>query len=158
MTIHIRAATASDVSLIGDLIRELAIYEKLSDQVMFTQVQLEAELFGPSPAAFALIAEYQHAPAGFVLWFHNFSTFLGKRGIYIEDLYVRPEYRGHGIGKALFKAVVQRAIALGCARVEWQVLDWNRPAIDFYGRLGAHHKSQWQTYQLTGEALANAGV
>jgi GNAT superfamily N-acetyltransferase len=152
-TLHIRTATAADLPTIIRFIRELAEYEKLLHQVTLDPDHLAHELFGNAPVAFTLIAEIDSQPAGFLLGFYNFSTFLGRRGIYIEDVYVYPDYRGQRIGYRLLQTVAQKAVAEGCGRVEWQVLDWNQPSIDFYESLHARCKSDWLTYQLTGTAL-----
>ena len=151
--VHIRDATPADVPLILGFIRELAEYEKLSQQVVATEADIRDSLFGPRPAAECLIAEFQGKPAGFALFFHNFSTFLGKAGLYLEDLYVRPEVRGQGVGRKLLARLAQLALARGCGRFEWAVLDWNAPAIRFYGSLGARMLDDWRINRLTGEAL-----
>lgn len=151
--LNIRKATSDDLATIEAFIRNLAEYEKLSHEVTFDSKRLAQELFGPSPVAFVWIAEWEHTPVAFALCFYNFSTFLGKRGIYLEDLYVNPEHRGKSIGKALLRHIACQAVEEDCGRVEWQVLDWNEPSIEFYDALGAKQKSDWLTYQLTGEAL-----
>lgn len=152
-SLSIRKATPSDLSHIAKLIRDLAEYEKLLDEVTFDESRLHDELFGDAPVAFVWMAEWGDEPVGLALCFYNFSTFLGKRGIYIEDLFVDPDYRGKNIGKALMQKVAKQAIAEDCGRVEWQVLDWNQPSIDFYEKMNARNKSEWLTYQLTGDAL-----
>lgn len=152
--LHIRAATDADTALILLLIRALADYEKLSHEVVATEAGLREALFGPKPAAEVRIAEWQGKPVGFALFFHNFSTFLGKRGIYLEDLFVLPDFRGKGIGKALLVHLAGLATARGCGRFEWSVLDWNKPSIDFYKGLGAREMSDWRIYRTDGANLA----
>ena len=139
--------------MIFSFIQELAEFERLAHEVVGTAERLREHLFGPSPKAEALLAEVGGRPAGFVLFFHNFSTFLTQPGLYIEDLYVRAEFRGYGVGKALFAAVAKLALERDCGRVEWWVLDWNRKALDFYAALGAEPMSDWTVQRLTGEAL-----
>ena len=151
--LHIRTAQPDDVALILALIGELAEYEKLSDQVIAAPEQLAEHLFGPRPYAEVLIGEVDGQAAGFALFFHNYSTFLGKPGIYLEDLYVRPTARGAGLGKALLGRLAGLAVERGCGRLEWAVLDWNQPAIGFYQRLGAEPLDDWTQYRLTGPAL-----
>ena len=153
MSISIRPAQIDDVPLILQFIRELAEYEKLSHEVVATEAMLREHLFGPKPLAEVLIASNGNEPAGFALFFHNFSTFVGRPGIYLEDLYVRPAARGSGVGKALLRAVAQVAVDRNCGRLEWSVLDWNSPAIAFYERQGARPMSEWTVYRLTGEPL-----
>lgn len=156
----ISPAQSSDIALILSLIRELAEYERLEDQVSATEAGLRDSLFGARPAAHALIARVDGEPAGFALYFHNFSTFLGKHGLYLEDLYVRPGHRGRAIGKALLERLARIAVQRGCGRLEWAVLDWNRTARDFYERLGAQANPAWVNYRLSGtalEQLANGG-
>ncbi len=150
----IRAAGRSDVALILAFIRELAAYEKLSEEVVATEDTLAATLFGSHPAAEVLIAEVDGGPAGFALFFSNYSTFLGRPGIYLEDLFVRPEARGRGVGRALLSRLAAIARERGCGRLEWAVLDWNENAIRFYEKLGATAQTDWTTYRLTGEPLA----
>ncbi len=135
------------------LIRALAEYEKLEDQVVATESTLRQALFGPRPGAEAVIARSGGAPAAFALYFHNFSTFLGKPGLYLEDLFVRPAFRGRGIGKSLLAHLARLALERGCGRFEWAVLDWNEPARDFYESLGAGANAEWINYRMTGEAL-----
>ena len=149
----IRAATPADTGLILDFIRALADYERLAHEVVATEVGLCESLFGERPYAEVLLAFAGPEPAGFALFFHNYSTFLGRPGIYLEDLYVRPEHRGHGIGPALLARLARTALERGCGRLEWWVLDWNRPAIEVYERLGAVAMDEWTVYRLTGEAL-----
>ena len=136
------------------LVQALARYEKLSHEVVATEAALRETLFGQKPASEILIAEWNGQPAGFALFFHNYSTFLGKRGIYLEDLFVVPELRGKGIGRALLSQVAALAVERNCGRFEWAVLDWNEPAIRFYKGLGAREMSDWRIFRLTGDALA----
>ena len=153
MTLHIRAAEPADVPVIADLIRGLARFEKLEDEVKLTEALLAAGLFGPHPYAESVLAEVEGQPVGFALFFHNFSTFLARPGIYLEDLFVLPEHRGLGVGRALLTHLARLAVERGCGRLEWAVLDWNKEAISFYERLGARANSEWTTYRVTGEAL-----
>ena len=157
MSVVIREAEPSDLPVIADLIRGLARFEKLEDEVTMTDALLAKNLFGPRRYAETLIAEEGGSPVGFALFFHNFSTFLAKPGIYLEDLFVVPEQRGHGIGRALLQRLAQIAVERDCGRLEWAVLDWNRDAIGFYERLGAKPNSEWTVYRLTGEALTSLG-
>ena len=151
--IRIAAATLEDIPLILTLIRELAAFEHLEAQVQGTPEALRAALFGAAPSAAAVIARVAGEPAGFALYFYNFSTFLCKPGLYLEDLYVRPLYRGHGVGKRLLVHLAGLAVARECGRFEWAVLDWNRPARDFYESLGAAPNPEWINHRLTGDAL-----
>ena len=153
MHFSIRPATIDDVPVILALIRELAEYEKLSDEVVATDDVLRETLFGNQPGAEVLIASVDDQPAGFALFFHNFSTFLGLPGIYLEDLFVRPEFRGSGLGRTLLAYLARLATERRCGRLEWSVLDWNQPAIGFYKKLGAEAMSDWAVYRLTGDAL-----
>lgn len=153
MSFDLRFARVSDVPVIAELIRGLARFEKLESEVVMTEDLLAKNLFGPRPYAEALLAEDGGAVVGFALFFHNFSTFLAQPGIYLEDLFVIPERRGDGIGRALLERLAQIAVERGCGRLEWAVLDWNRAAIGFYERLGAQPNSEWTVYRLTGEAL-----
>jgi len=152
-SVRIRSAAPADAALILSLIRELADYEKMLDQVTATEAHIRTALFGPRPAAECVIAEFDGAPAGFALFFHNFSTFLGKPGIYLEDLYVKPALRGKGIGKRLLAHLAALTLSRGGERFEWSVLDWNEPAIRFYQSLGAQMLDAWKINRLTGEAL-----
>jgi GNAT superfamily N-acetyltransferase len=152
-TCQIREAGEADLPLIATLIRELAEYERLTHEVVMTEVGLGQALFGPRPYAEVAIAEVDGQPAGFALFFHSFSTFLGQPGLYLEDLFVRPEQRGAGAGRALLRHLAQLARDRGCGRLEWSVLDWNEPAIGFYKRLGAQPNDGWTVYRLTGQAL-----
>jgi GNAT superfamily N-acetyltransferase len=151
--IGIRVATEADVPLILSLIKDLARYEKLLDQVVATEAVLQESLFGPAPRAEVIIGSIQETPVGYALYFHSFSTFLGKAGMYIEDLYVQKAYRGKGLGKALLMYVAELAVKRGCKRLEWSVLDWNEPAIRFYESLGAVPMDGWTMYRLTGVRL-----
>jgi GNAT superfamily N-acetyltransferase len=153
VTPAIRPATPADLALIASFIRELAEYEKLSSEVRFDEAMLGDYLFGPRPYAEVLIAELDGEPQGFALFFHNFSTFEGRPGVYLEDLFIRPAARGKGLGKALMTAVAKLAIERGCARFEWWVLDWNAPSIAFYETLGAKPMDEWTVMRLEGEAL-----
>ena len=150
---EIRPATEDDVPIILSLIRELAAYERLSHEVVATEGLLRESLFGERRGAEVLIACCKGAPAGFALFFHNFSTFLGRPGIYLEDLYVKPEFRGRGIGRALLTHLARLAKERGCGRLEWAVLDWNEPAIKLYKSIGAVPMDEWTVYRVTGEAL-----
>jgi GNAT superfamily N-acetyltransferase len=150
----IRAATHTDLPAIAALIRALAAYERLEDGVAFDEATLREHLFGARPYAEVLIAEYDGSVVGFALFFHNYSTFEGKPGIYLEDLFVVPEFRGHGHGRALLARLARIAIERGCARLEWSVLDWNEPSIAFYRSLGAAPMDEWTVYRLTRAALA----
>ena len=149
----LRAATPADVGLLLDLIRELAVYEKEPDAAKATPDQLHEGLFGPRPTAEAVIAEWDGEPAGFALFFHNYSTWTGKPGLYLEDLFVRESVRGKGIGKALLLHLASIARERGCRRMEWSVLDWNTSAIEFYEALGAKPQSEWTVYRLDESAL-----
>jgi GNAT superfamily N-acetyltransferase len=160
-TLNLRPATPADVPQILAFIRDLATYEREPDAVQATEADLLRDGFGPTKRFDCLIAEWNAQPAGFALYFYNYSTWRGHAGIYLEDLYVTPEHRGKGIGKALLTRVAAIAVAEGCPRYEWAVLDWNQPSIDFYHSLGAVMKSEWKGMQVSGEALtalANASV
>ena len=154
----IRSARPGDGPLIHELVRGLAEYERLAHELEATPAQFEAALFGPSPRAFCDIAEWEQdgsrTAAGLALWFYNFSTFRGRHGIYLEDLFVRPEHRGRGIGKALLVRLAQRCVEESLPRLEWSVLDWNQPAIEFYRSLGAKPMDEWTVFRLTDAALA----
>jgi len=148
--------TKKDVPLIRALILELAEYERaLPGEAPVTEKDLEKTLFGKRPAAEVLIAYLGKEPAGFALFFHNYSTWLGKRGIYLEDLFVRPSARKHGVGFALLRALARLAVERDCGRLDWSVLTWNELAISFYKRIGAKHMDDWTTFRLTGDALAH---
>ena len=149
----IRQAKADDAGLILSFIRELAEYEKLSNEVVATEQSLRETLFGDPRYAEALIGEYQGKPVAFALFFHNYSTFMGKPGLYLEDLYVKPEMRGKGLGKIMLSYLANIAVERGCGRFEWWVLDWNRPALDFYQKIGAVPMSEWTVHRVTGDAL-----
>jgi GNAT superfamily N-acetyltransferase len=153
MTVSIRPATRADVPLILALIRGLADYEKLAHEVVATEDALASTLFGEPRRAEVAIAEIDGATAGFALFFHNYSTFLAQPGVYLEDLFVLPEMRGRGAGKALLVHLARLAVDRGCGRFEWTVLDWNEPAIGFYRSLGAVDMKGWQLNRLTGDAL-----
>jgi GNAT superfamily N-acetyltransferase len=146
------------VPLILALVKELAEYERLAHTAVATEDLLHEQLFSERPAAEAIIAEVDGAPAAFAVFFQNFSTFLGQNGIYLEDLFVRPQFRGHGAGKALLQHLARLALERGCGRMEWSVLDWNEPAIAFYEALGASPMTEWTTYRLAGDALAALGA
>lgn len=154
----IRSATSADLPLIAALIRELAEYEKLAHEVRFDEAVLAQKLFGPRPFAEVLIGELEGAAQGFALFFHNFSTFEGKPGIYLEDLFVRPAARGSGLGTALLRRLALIAQERDCARLEWSVLDWNAPAIDFYRALGARPMDEWTVMRVDGEALRQLAI
>jgi len=151
--VEIRIGEPRDVALITQLIRELARYEKLEHEVAATEEKVAKALFGKRPYAETLIAEVNGEPAGFALFFHNFSTFLAQPGIYLEDLFVKPEQRSHGVGRALLERLAQIAVQRDCGRLEWAVLDWNEDAIRFYERLGAKPNAEWTVYRLADESL-----
>ena len=153
-TFTIRFAQAADIGLILDFIKALAEYEKMADQVVASEALLREGLFEKQQAE-VLIGELDGKPVGFALFFHNFSTFLGRAGIYLEDLYVLPEYRGRGFGKGLLKKLAQLALERGCGRLEWWVLDWNQPSIDFYRSLGAQPMDDWTVFRVAGDTLMN---
>jgi GNAT superfamily N-acetyltransferase len=153
MTLRIRPGELADVTVIADLIRGLARYEKLEHEVVMTEEKLTDTLFGEHRYAETLIAEQDGKPVGFALFFHNYSTFLAQPGIYLEDLFVVPEQRGGGVGRALLEWLAQTAVDRGCGRLEWAVLNWNRDAIRFYERLGARPNADWTVYRLTGGPL-----
>ncbi len=151
--VSVRAASEGDVPQILAFINELAEYERLSHEVVATEEALREHLFGDRPVAEVMIAEEGGDPAGFALFFHSFSTFLGRPGIYLEDLYVRPQFRGKGMGRALLVHLARLAAERGCGRLEWSVLDWNEPAIGFYRGIGASPVGGWTVYRVSGEAL-----
>ncbi len=153
MAFIIRKAEAKDIATIFDLIKKLAVYEKLENDVITSEKELCENIFNKNFAK-VLIAEEDEKPVGFALYFYNFSTFVGKPGIYLEDLFVEPEYRGKGYGKSLLIELAKIAEAENCGRFEWAVLDWNEPSIQFYRALGAAPMDEWTTYRLSGEALA----
>ncbi len=154
----LRRAVRADVPEILRLIRALAEYEKLAHEVVATEAALADTLFGARPAAEVLLAEESGRAVGFALFFRNYSTFLARPGIYLEDLFVEPAFRGQGIGKALLKAVARLAVERGCGRLEWAVLDWNEPAIAFYKGLGARAMDDWTVMRVTGDALRELGT
>ena len=149
----IRSAAENDVGTIFSLIKELADYERLTHKVVATEGDIRRSLFGERPFAEALIGEYEETPISFALFFYNFSTFVGKPGIYLEDLYVKPEYRSKGFGRKMLVHIARLAIKRDCGRFEWSVLDWNTPAISTYDKLNAKPMQDWILYRLTGEAL-----
>ena len=153
MSLVLRAAAPADAALIFALVRELAEYEKLAGEVAATEQQIAAALFGSEPRLFCEIAEWSGEPAGFAVWFLNFSTFRGRHGIYLEDLFVRPPFRKRGIGKALMARLAKRCAEEGYARFEWAVLDWNAPSIAFYRSIGAQVMNEWKICRLSGDAL-----
>ena len=150
----LRPATAADAGLILRFIIELAVYEKEPDAVVTDQDGIAASLFGQGATARALIAELDAEPVGYAVWFASYSTWLGRNGLYLEDLYVTPEMRGRGVGKAILRQLAALAVAQGCGRMEWSVLDWNAPAIAFYESGGARPQSEWTVFRLTGDALS----
>lgn len=154
MSLTIRAARPDDSALIFSLVRELAEYEKLSHAVDATEEMIAAALFGDAPRLYCDIAEWDGQPAGFAVWFLNFSTFRGRHGIYLEDVFVRPAFRGRGIGKALLMRLARRCVDEGWARFEWAVLDWNAPSIAFYKSIGAQVMDEWKVCRLSGDALS----
>jgi GNAT superfamily N-acetyltransferase len=156
--IHIVPAQENDVPLILSFIRGIAEYERLSHEVVATEDLLRQSLFGEKPVAEVLIARYQDEPAGFAIFFQNYSTFLARAGLYLEDIFVWPRFRRNGIGRALLQRVARIAVERGCGRMEWAVLDWNQPAIEFYKGLGAVLLEEWTVFRLTGEALRSLGA
>ena len=153
MSVAVRSARRDDCALVAALIRELAVYERLEHEAKATPADLAAALFEPAPRAFCEIVEVDGEAVGFALWFYNFSTFVGRSGLYLEDLFVRPQARGVGAGKALLRALAQRCVAEDLGRMEWAVLDWNAPALRFYDALGSRSLDDWRIRRLTGEAL-----
>ena len=151
--LKIRPATAQDAGLVCDYVRELAEYERLAHEAVATEADLHAALFCDRPKVFCDLAEWDGQPAGFALWFYTFSTFRGRHGIYLEDLYVRPALRGRRIGRALLEGLARRCAAEDLARLEWAVLDWNAPSIAFYEGLGAKPMNDWTVYRLSGDDL-----
>lgn len=154
MGVSVRAARPGDAALVHAMIVELADYEQLADEVRAGVSDIEAALFGPRARVFADIAEVDDAPVGMALWFYNFSTFVGRHGIWLEDLYVRPDSRGSGAGRAMLARLARRCVDEGLGRLEWWVLDWNTPAVGFYARLGAEPQRDWTVQRLSGDALA----
>src|SRR5579885_3037815 len=154
MTLAIRRAQPADAALVFAFICELAEYEKLTHEVDATPDDIAAALFAPQPRLFCDLAEWDGAPAGFAVWFLNFSTFRGRHGLYLEDVFVRPQFRGRGIGKALMQKLARTCVDNGYARFEWAVLDWNAPSIAFYESIGAELKSEWTICRMSGPALS----
>ncbi len=152
-TLNIVKAERKDVPVILDLIKQLAIYEKMLDDVTATEEMIEDSLFCENSNIECVVGWYNDKPVGFALYFYNYSTFLGKRGLYLEDLFVIPEMRGKGLGKALLTHLAKTAVENNCGRLEWSVLNWNEPAIKFYESLGALPMSEWTVYRLTGDEL-----
>jgi GNAT superfamily N-acetyltransferase len=151
--LSVRPAVPADVPLLLEMARGLAVYERLPNAVTATEADLHKHLFGPKPAAEAAIGCVGEVPAGMVVFFNTFSTFVGQPGIYLEDIYVDEPWRGHGLGRVLMQYVAKLSVARGCGRFEWSVLDWNAPAIGFYEKLGARPQADWTMYRLQGEAL-----
>jgi GNAT superfamily N-acetyltransferase len=158
VALRIVDATAADVPLILDMILGLAEYEKLAHEVVATEAKLRESLFGKQPAAEVVLAYWDDECAGFALFFPTYSTFLAQRGLYLEDLFVKAQWRGHGIGFALLRHLARIAVERNCGRVEWGVLNWNEPSIRFYKRLGAEPMDEWTKYRLTGDALVKLGA
>ena len=158
MPLSIRAAIAADAALIVKFIMDLAVYEKLEHEAKAGEADIERDLFGPAPKAFCDIAEWDGAPVGFALWFYTYSTFEGRHGIWLEDLFVDPAARGRGAGKALLKQLAQRCVAENLGRLEWWVLDWNKPSVDFYLAQGAVLQDQWTKCRVDGAALKRLGA
>lgn len=154
LAIDIRPAKSADVPIVLRLIKALAEYERLTHEVVATETSVRETLFGSRPRAEAVIACAGDEPVGFAVWFHNYSTFLSRPGLYLEDVFVLPEWRGRGVGRALLRHLARIAVSRGCGRMEWAVLDWNEPAIRFYRGLGARSMDDWTVYRLTGDALA----
>ena len=158
MSVVIRDARPGDEAVIVDFIMKLAVYERLAHEAVATDADITRELFGASPKVFCQLAEVDGTPAGFALWYYTFSTFQGRHGIWLEDLFVNPEVRGHGVGKALLADLAQRCLREELGRYEWNVLDWNQPSIDFYVSQGAVFLDDWRRCRVTGEALAKLGA
>jgi GNAT superfamily N-acetyltransferase len=156
--VRIERATPDDVAVVLDLIKALAEYERLANEMVATEERLRESLFGNPPAIEVVLARVGAQAVGFAVWFQNFSTFLGRPGLYLEDLFVRPEWRGHGIGRALLAHLAQVAVARNYGRMEWAVLDWNETAIRFYKSIGARPMDEWKVYRLTGDALKRAAT
>jgi len=157
MALVIRDAIQGDSPVILEFIKALATYERLEQEVVATGDDIERELFGPSPKVFCQLAEVGGEPAGFALWYYTFSTFQGRHGIWLEDLFVNPDMRGHGVGKALLTDLARRCVREGLGRYEWAVLDWNQPSIDFYVSQGVMFMDDWRRCRVTGEALSKLG-
>ncbi|OFW07026.1 MAG: hypothetical protein A3I61_03315 [Acidobacteria bacterium RIFCSPLOWO2_02_FULL_68_18] len=155
--VRIEAVRDKDVALLLRLVNALADYERLSGEVFATEAMLRDALFGPRPSAEAVLAWVGPDAVGFAVWFYNYSTFVGRPGLYLEDIFVLPEWRGRGVGRALLRHLARIAVARGCGRMEWAVLDWNEPAIRFYRSLGAQAMDGWTVYRLTGDALKRLG-
>ncbi len=155
MTLHIRSARSGDARLVLDFIRKLADYEQRLHEVVASEAEIDAALFGKNPRTSCDIAEWQGVPVGFAVWFYNFSTFRGRNGIYLEDLFVEPDHRGKGIGKALLRGLAKRCSEEGLPRLQWWVLNWNAPSIAFYRSLGAEAMDDWTVYRVSGTALEN---
>jgi len=153
MSLKIRKALPSDVAQIVRFVKDLALYEKEPDSAVLTEADILRDGFGENPYFFVLMAEWNDVPVGFAFYFFNYSTWRGRPGIFLEDLYVNPEYRGKGIGKSLLKEIAKIAVENRCERIQWQVLDWNKPSIDFYESLSAFNLKEWYTYRLEGNAL-----
>ncbi|MBS1701999.1 MAG: GNAT family N-acetyltransferase [Armatimonadetes bacterium] len=153
MSLELRSPTQAELHLVAGFIRELAEYEKLAHECVITEELLDEALFGPRPYAETLLAFADGVPVGFCLFFHNFSTFLGKPGLYLEDLYIKPEHRNRGYGKVMLSHLAQLALDRGCGRFEWSVLDWNEPSIAFYRKIGAVPMDEWTVQRVTGQAL-----
>lgn len=158
MSLTLRRAVAADSALVLDFVRELAVYEKLLHQVEAREADFMRDLFGPEPKVFCEIAEWSGAPVGFALWFYTYSTFQGRHGIWLEDLYVNPDARGRGVGKALLAKLAQRCLSEGLGRLAWWVLDWNTPAMEFYSAQGAVMQDEWTVCRVSGDALAKLGA
>lgn len=154
-SLEIKTVTKNDIPLVLEFIRELAEYERMADQVVASEKSIEQSLFGESPVAEAFMGRVNNEPVAFAIIFHNYSTFVSKPGLYLEDLFVKPEERGKGYGKTMLRFLAKLAVERGCGRFEWAVLDWNKPAVDFYKSLGAEAMDEWTVYRLSGEALAN---
>jgi GNAT superfamily N-acetyltransferase len=157
VTLSIRPARPGEAGLVLSLVRELAVYEKLEHEVIATDEMMDEALFGPNPRAYSDIAEWNGEPVGLTVWFYNFSTFSGRCGIYLEDIYVREEVRGKGIGKALLVRLARRCTDENLSRLEWSVLDWNTPSIDFYKAMGAELMDEWTMCRVSGDALTALG-
>jgi diamine N-acetyltransferase len=155
VSVTIRAAAPNDVKLIFGLVRELADYERLAHEVDATEQQIAAALFGPEPKLFCHIASWEGQAVGLALWFLNFSSFRGRHGLYLEDIFVRPQFRGKGVGKALMRHLARHCVENGLARFEWTVLDWNTPSIAFYRSIGANVLDDWRVCRMSGDALAS---
>ena len=158
MSVTIRDAARGDVPVVLRFIKALAEYERLAHEAVATEADIERELFGPAPKVFCQIAEVDGQPAGFALWYYTFSTFQGRHGIWLEDLFVNPQMRGHGVGKALLADLAQRCVREGLGRYEWNVLGWNQPSIDFYVSQGATFLDDWRRCRVTGAALEKLGA